>query len=72
MALTWLVQVVPYGDHDSREVWTAYLPHAVYVADLPELYEAEARMLLLVRTGRCEQTLGQFRGAELDHRRRLE
>ena len=72
MALTRLVQVVPYGDHDRKEVWTAYLPHAMHVADLPELYEAEARMSLLDRTGRCEQTLGRFRGAELVHRKLLE
>jgi hypothetical protein len=72
MALTRLVQVVPYGDHDRKEVWTAYLPHAMHVADLPELYEVDARMSLLDRTGRCEQTLGRFRGAELVHRKLLE
>jgi tetratricopeptide (TPR) repeat protein len=71
-ALTRLVQVVPYGDNESREAWIGYLPHAMHVAGLPELYQAQARMSLLDRTGLCEQTLGRFRAAELIQRKQFE
>jgi tetratricopeptide (TPR) repeat protein len=71
-ALARLVTVVPFGDHDTREVWTAYLPHAVYVAGLPEVYEAEERVSLLERVGYCEQTLGRYRAAERAHRQVLD
>jgi tetratricopeptide (TPR) repeat protein len=42
------------------------------VADWQELYEEEARISLLDRTGRCEQTLGRFSAAEFVHRKLLE
>ncbi|KAF2181607.1 kinesin light chain 1 [Zopfia rhizophila CBS 207.26] len=61
--LTRLVEIVPFGDHDTREVWTAYLPHATHVVDLPEVYVAEGRMSLLDRIGHCEQTLGHYKAA---------
>ena len=28
---TRLVEIVPYGDHDTRDIWTAYLPHAHHI-----------------------------------------
>jgi hypothetical protein len=28
-AMQRLMEIVPYGDYESREVWTAYLPHAM-------------------------------------------
>jgi hypothetical protein len=71
-ALTRLVEVVPLGGHDKREVWTAYLPHAIHAVGLPEMYEAEARISLLDRIGRCEQTLGRYKAAEWAHRQLLE
>jgi len=58
--LTRVIEVVPYGGHDKREVWTAYLPHAMHVVELPGVYEAEGRMSLLDRIGRCEPSLGQY------------
>ncbi|KAF2802720.1 kinesin light chain [Mytilinidion resinicola] len=70
-ALTRLVDVLPPGGHDKRVVWTAYLPHATHVVDLPEAYEVEARMSLLDRIGRCEHTIGRYRAAELTHRELL-
>jgi tetratricopeptide (TPR) repeat protein len=72
-ALARLVEVIPYGDYDKREVWTAFLPHAVHVVDLVEYQEAETegRMLLLDRIGRCENTLGRYQAAELAHRKLL-
>ncbi|KFA81514.1 hypothetical protein S40288_09942 [Stachybotrys chartarum IBT 40288] len=63
-ALARLVEVLPFGGHDEREIWTAYLPHATYVVDVPEVRDTEARMSLLDRIGHCEQTLGQYKAVE--------
>jgi tetratricopeptide (TPR) repeat protein len=67
-ALTRLVEVVPLGGHDKSEVWTAYLPHAIHVVGVPEIYEVEARMSLLDRIGKCEQILGRYKVVELAYR----
>ena len=69
--LTRLVEVVPFGGHDKREVWMTYLPHAIHVVDLPQLFEAEARMSLLDRIGHCEQMLGHYKGAQQAHQQLL-
>jgi tetratricopeptide (TPR) repeat protein len=53
-------------------VWTAYLPHAMHVVDVPEVSEAEGRISLLERVGYCEQTLGRYRAAERAHGQVLE
>jgi tetratricopeptide (TPR) repeat protein len=66
-----LVEVIPSGDIRTRDVWTAYLPHAVHVAGLPELYETEERASLLHRVGECEKTLGQYGAAEWAYRQVL-
>ena len=58
--LTQLIEVVPYGGHNKREVWTACLPHAMHVVELPKVYEAEGRMSLLDRIGCCEPSLGRY------------
>jgi tetratricopeptide (TPR) repeat protein len=63
-ALARLVEIVPFGVHETREAWTTYLPHAIHVIDMPELSEAEGRMSLLDRIGCCEETLGRYRAAE--------
>jgi tetratricopeptide (TPR) repeat protein len=68
--LTRLVEVLPLGGHDKREVWTAYLPHAIHVVGLAELCERKDR--LLDRVGRCEKTLGHYKAAEWAHRQLLE
>jgi tetratricopeptide (TPR) repeat protein len=70
-ALTRLVEIVPFGDRDTREMWTTYLPHAMHVVGMPELSEAEERVWLLERVGYCERTLGRYRAAELAHREEL-
>jgi tetratricopeptide (TPR) repeat protein len=71
-ALTRLVQVVPFGDHETRKTWTAYLPHAMHIVNQPEVFEAEGRISLLSRIGRCEQTLGRYRAAKQAHEQVLE
>ena len=66
------MEVVPFGGHDKREVWPAYLPHAIYIVCLPEVYEVEARMSLLNQIGCCEQTLGRYKAAERAHQQLIE
>src|SRR5438477_172543 len=67
-----LVEMVPYGGHERREVWTAYLPHAMHVVELAEVYEVEGRVSLLDRLGCCEQSLGRYNSAEAAHQKVLE
>ena len=67
-----LTEVVPYGGHERREVWAAYLPHAIHVASLPGVCETEDGMSLLDRIGRCEYSLGRYKNAEAAHRQLLE
>nr|GFD61229.1 hypothetical protein [Tanacetum cinerariifolium] len=57
---------------ETRAIWTAYLPHALHASALPEAYEAEERISLLVRVGRCEQMLGRYAAAEHAHRQVLD
>jgi tetratricopeptide (TPR) repeat protein len=71
-ALTRLTDIVPYGDHDTRDQWTAYMPHAMHLIGLPEAHAMEDRMTLLERIGRCERSLGKFQVAERIYRRSLE
>jgi tetratricopeptide (TPR) repeat protein len=59
-----LNEVVPWGDHSTMKVWTAYLPHARHVVGVPEMHEAKVRLWLLARLGWCEMTLGQYQTAE--------
>ncbi|KAF2732931.1 HET-domain-containing protein [Polyplosphaeria fusca] len=66
-----MVEVVPYGGHERREVWTAYLPHAIHVVSLSGVCETESRMSLLDRIGRCEHSLGRYKSAEAAHQQVL-
>ncbi|KAF2202161.1 kinesin light chain [Delitschia confertaspora ATCC 74209] len=66
-----LVEIVPYGSYKRREIWTAYLPHAMDIVELPEACNSEDSVLLLDRIGRCEQTLGRYEAAEATHRKVL-
>jgi tetratricopeptide (TPR) repeat protein len=66
-----LLEVVPFGDYDKREIWMAYLPHAIHVVDLPELCEAKGRLRLLSRIGSCEHMLGRYKAAEWTYQQLL-
>ena len=66
-----LVEIVPLGDHNMREVWTAYLPHALQVVEIPKAYDMEDRLPLLHRIGWCEHNLGRYKDAELALRKLL-
>jgi tetratricopeptide (TPR) repeat protein len=77
--LTWtnkammrLIEIVPFGGHEKREEWIAYLPHAMHVAALPELRMKEGRVSLLDQIGRCQYSVGQYTAAGLSHRQAFE
>ncbi|KAF2195997.1 hypothetical protein GQ43DRAFT_485285 [Delitschia confertaspora ATCC 74209] len=59
-----LVDIIPYGDTDTRETWTAYLPHVLHIVDLIEIYEVKGKMLLLGRIEQCVYTLGRYKAME--------
>jgi tetratricopeptide (TPR) repeat protein len=63
-ALTRLIEIIPYGDDKTWRTWIAYLPHAMHLVDLPEVYHEENRVLLLQKVGACEFTLGRYTAAE--------
>jgi tetratricopeptide (TPR) repeat protein len=60
---------VPYGGHDKKEVWSAYLPHAIYVAGLVDVVDGAMSASLLERIGRCQESLGQYAPAETAHQK---
>jgi tetratricopeptide (TPR) repeat protein len=62
-------ELVPYGGHEGKEVWSAYLPHATYVAGLVEAVDSAISASLLERLGRCQKSLGQYASAETSHRK---
>jgi tetratricopeptide (TPR) repeat protein len=62
-------ELVPYGGHEGKEVWTAYLPHAMYVARLVNVVDGAMSASLLERLGRCQKSLGQYASAETSDRK---
>jgi tetratricopeptide (TPR) repeat protein len=62
-------ELVPYGGHKGKEVWSAYLPHAMYVAGLVDVLGGATSASLLERLGRCQKSLGQYALAETSHRK---
>ena len=46
-------ELVPYGGHKGKEVWSAYLPHATYVAGLVDIIDVAMSASLLGRIGQC-------------------
>jgi tetratricopeptide (TPR) repeat protein len=63
-ALRRLVELMPFADHETRQSWSAYLPHATMMIEIPEVFETEDRIMLLSRVGNCELILGRYRAAE--------
>jgi tetratricopeptide (TPR) repeat protein len=70
-AVARLEELVPYGGHERKEVWTPYLSHAIYVVGLSDTVEKTARASLLARVGQCQATLGQYSTAGITHQRAL-
>ena len=62
-------ELVPYGGHEGKEVWSVYLPHATYVAGLVEAVDSAMSASLLERLGSCQESLGQYASAEMSHRK---
>ena len=50
-----LADVVPAGGHEGRTTWTAYLPHAVYVATSLDISDEKrvVQITLLNKVGQC-------------------
>jgi tetratricopeptide (TPR) repeat protein len=62
-------ELLPYGGHEEKEIWSAYLPHAIYVAGLVDIVDGAMSASLLERIGRCQESLGQYAPAETAHRK---
>ncbi|KAL5384235.1 hypothetical protein DPSP01_005380 [Paraphaeosphaeria sporulosa] len=61
-------ELVPYGGHERREIWMAYLPHALHVVEVEDGLDSATSARLLERIGRCQESSGQYALAELAHR----
>jgi tetratricopeptide (TPR) repeat protein len=70
-AITRMLELVPDGDHITREVWTPYLPHAIHVSSMLTVNDANPKAELVDRVGRCQQTLGQYKAMEKTFRELL-
>jgi len=66
-----LKELVPYGGHERKEVWTAYLSHTIHIAGLDDTLDETTKASLLDRVGRCQASLGQYSMAETTHRQVL-
>lgn len=64
-------ELVPYGDHGSKETLSIYLPHAMYLAELVDLVDDSIRASLLTRIGQYQETLGLYRLAAAAQRTAL-
>jgi tetratricopeptide (TPR) repeat protein len=67
-AVARLEELVPYGDHKNREIWTTYLSHTIHLAGTHGVVGTAASASLLDRVGRCQASLGQYSAAEITHR----
>ncbi|KAF2706144.1 kinesin light chain 1 [Pleomassaria siparia CBS 279.74] len=70
-AVARLTDLVPNGGHERKEVWTMYLPHAIYVAGLDGIVDKIASASLLSQVGACQEGLGQYSAAEATFRQVL-
>jgi tetratricopeptide (TPR) repeat protein len=61
-------ELVPNGGHERKEIWTAYLPHALHVVGLENALDSATRARLLERIGLCQESNGQYAPAESAHR----
>ncbi|MCJ1449249.1 MAG: hypothetical protein MMC23_009769, partial [Stictis urceolatum] len=66
-----LKEVLPYGGHEERDIWTNYISHALFLAGPQNRLDKTAQASLLGRVGSCQSTLGQYLMAEPTYRRAL-
>ncbi|KAL4862750.1 hypothetical protein BDV12DRAFT_190178 [Aspergillus spectabilis] len=60
-----LDKIFPDDDHDNRQIWREFLPHALYLADSAEFQAHQAHHDgFLERIGRCLQSDGRYAEAE--------
>lgn len=62
-AVSRLEELVPYGGYENKEVWMAYLPHAIHVAESYNMVNNLTGTSLLERVGCCQADLGQYSAA---------
>ncbi|KAF2014032.1 FabD/lysophospholipase-like protein [Aaosphaeria arxii CBS 175.79] len=60
------------GGHQGKEVWAAYLPHAIHVVGLTELSDTTNRISLLERIAFCEACLWNHSSSEWAYRQLLD
>lgn len=63
--------LIPYGGHDGKKLWMAYLPHAIHVVALGDTLDDKIKASILDRVGGCEYSLGQYSAAAITYGRVL-
>lgn len=63
-----LEELVPYGGHINKKVWTTYLSHAIHVSGMHGIVDQKASTSLLDRVGRCQASLGHYLASEKTQR----
>ena len=58
-----LEKAIPFGGHENRKTWTAYLPHAIHTASIPALFDSQVQDALLDKIGQCQHSLGDYKTA---------
>ncbi|KAM0511354.1 hypothetical protein ACHAPE_009942 [Trichoderma viride] len=72
-AIVRLVEVIEDVGHDNRVAWRSYMPHASYVLGSSFASEDdENRLDLLEQYGRCLQSDGRYREAEIPYEQVIE
>jgi tetratricopeptide (TPR) repeat protein len=66
-----LVEIVPCGGHEGKEVWTPYLLHAIHAAKYEDTVNRTAVASLTHQVGLCQTSLGHYAAAEVSHRQAL-
>ncbi|KJZ68443.1 hypothetical protein HIM_12168 [Hirsutella minnesotensis 3608] len=68
-----LAQVFPYPEHENRDAWMRYLPHAQRILDFrKDAGDEKAEGELLFNVGESVHVLGKYHEAEQMHRQALD
>ncbi|RYP62421.1 hypothetical protein DL769_007310 [Monosporascus sp. CRB-8-3] len=71
-ALQQLAEAFPFPEHNNRDVWVRYLPHAQFVlAFRDDADDEKAEGDLLFKVGESNHILGKYQEAEYMHRQAL-
>ncbi|KAF2666026.1 TPR-like protein [Microthyrium microscopicum] len=66
-----LKKLIPFGEHEGRGTWTAYLSHAIHLTGLHDALDDITKASLLYCVGACQKELGQYQAAETSFRHTL-